>query len=320
MAIATLAKPAIATAMRTDDALHRSLLATLAYFDQFDYPLTLLELRRLRLAAEGLPTNVALSDVLAAVSRGGITTQDGLYFLEGRSATVARRKRGYRLAEPKYRKAMRAIRWMRLLPTVRMVAVCNSLALSAAEKESDIDLFMVVRPGFLWITRLLTVGLLALTGQRPDGDDHADTICLSFFVSERALDLRRFALPGGDTYLAYWTASLVPLYDPDDLMTSLHGQNAWLHEALPGTKEKRLITLRRVSAPRFRAAFLLPVLRTLESVAKRLQMAKFPPTIAAMMNRDTRVVVTDDILKFHVNDRRAEFERAYRSRLTSIGL
>ncbi len=317
----SLTKEVVAPSVRARDALRRSLLATLAYFDRFDYPLTALELRRYRLAMPGLSDTVSVADVLAVASGPGISTKDGLYFLEGRAETVAHRTRGYRLAEPKYRKAMRAARWMRLLPTVRMVAVCNSLALSAAGEESDIDLFMAVRPGFLWITRLLTVGALALAGQRPHDDDHADTICLSFFVSERALDVSRFALPGGDTYLAYWSASLVPIYDPDGVMDAFRARNAWMRDVLPGTRTDRATpSVRQVPAPRIRMTFLLPFLRTLEPLAKRVQAARFPSVIAKLMNRDTRVVVNDDVLKFHVNDRREEFERAFRSRLAALGL
>jgi hypothetical protein len=70
-------------------------------------------------------------------------------------------------------------------------------------------------------------------------------------------------------------------------------------------------------APAWTAAFLPPI-RGLDRAAERFQRRRFPADIAATANRDTRVVVTRDVLKFHVNDRRAAYERAFRERLAAL--
>jgi hypothetical protein len=307
------------TETRVDAGVRAATLSALAFFDQLDHPLTLLELHRLRYAPGGA-RETTVADVLAVTTDPRIGTKDGLYFLAGREELVERRLRGYRLAEPKFRKAASAVRWLRRLPSVRMIAVCNSLAMSVPDDRSDIDLFMVVRPGFLWITRLLAAGFLALTGRRPKGERHADTICLSFLVSERALDLRPLALPGGDTYLAYWTATLLPMYDPHDVLGEVRRRNGWVQDLLPGTRAAEPVSSRIVPLSRADFRPLLPVLRALEAAARRFQIARFPERIRAIMNRDTRVVVTDHVLKFHVDDARAAFERGFRERLTSLNV
>ena len=48
-----------------------------------------------------------------------------------------------------------------------------------------------------------------------------------------------------------------------------------------------------------------------ERLARRFQIRRFPTSIRALVNADTRVVVTDDVLKFHTDDRRVEFREAY---------
>jgi hypothetical protein len=110
------------------------------------------------------------------------------------------------------------------------------------------------------------------------------------------------------------------MYDPDGIAARIAAQNAWMRQLLPGAAAERPVASRAVAAPRVRMTALLPILAVLESVAKRLQLRRFPERITALMNRDTRVVVTDDVLKFHVDDRRAEFERGFRECLARLAV
>lgn len=296
--------------MNATNDLRRPLLAALAFFDLFDYPLTLAELRRCRYGGSDAP----LSACAEALGAAGAEERDGYFFLPGRRAIVETRKRRYRLAEKKFAKAARAARFLRVLPSVRLVAVCNSLAFSNADDESDIDLFVVTAAKTAWATRFLVVGALKLFGLRPDAGSRADKLCMSFFLSEDALDIGRLALPGGDTYLHYWIAGLYPIYDAGGIMEKFFAANSWIRRRLPAATPVRVSPLRLVPpAPRASRAFLAP-LRAFEPAAKRLQRAGFPEKIRAMANLDSRVVITDDILKFHVNDRRADFEKRFQER------
>lgn len=291
--------------------LERSVFATLSYFDLFDYPLTLAEVARFRFAYPGDGGDVALSDVRRALDAVGAGERDGFRYLEGRDALVGTRLRRYRLAAPKFRRARLAARLIGLLPSVRYVAVCNSLAIANADTESDIDLFVIARRGTLWITRFVIVSVLAVLRLRPTEETHADKLCLSFFVSDAALDLSVVALDD-DPYLRCWVASLTPLYD-DGVGEDFLRANEWVGERLPGW--------RRDPSPT--ASFRLPgvgLMRVLDVFAKRVQTSRFPPRIRDAANVDSRVVVTDDMLKFHVNDRRKAFADAHRERLARAGL
>ncbi len=297
--------------------LRNELLAALAYFDLFDYPLTAAELRRWRWCGdEAAP---GLSEVLAALNDPAVGESGGYYFLAGRGATVAVRQRRYRLAERKFRLARRFARWARLLPSVRLIAVCNSLALSNADSASDIDLFLVCRPGTLWATRLLIVGALKLFNLRPTRDRHADRFCLSFFLSESSPDISGLALPGGDVYLPYWIASLVPVFDAGGVMDKFLEANAWVRERLPGAPA-RSAGPRRALPSRSAAAPLLSALRAADAPARRIQLRRLPADAARLANLDSRVVVSDDLLKFHVTDRREYYQRLFAERLRALQL
>ncbi len=302
-----------------DPQLRNSLLATLAFFDLFDYPLTFAELLRHRYRLEGERANEAwnASDVLDALKDEAFGQKDGFWFLAGREAVAGTRQRRFRLSAKKQSRARRVAAFLRHLPSVRMVAVCNSLAIANADHESDIDLFVVCAVGTLWSTRLLVVGALAVLGLRPTERTHADKVCMSFFVSEKSLDLSSYALQPNDTYLRYWIATLVPMYDANSTYARFMNANAWTHDILPGTRPDSASVTTEV--PRWTAP-LFPVLRAIDAPSRRLQMKKFPSQIVSMANIDSRVVISDDVLKFHVGDRRAEFERRFREKLVELGI
>lgn len=296
-------------------ALRRSLLATLAYFDLFDHPLTLAELMRHRYRPEDeTPGDAPLaSEVLAVLREPAFGTKDGRWFLAGREAIVETRARRFRLAARKLARARRVASFLGRLPSVRMVAVCNSLATLNADVGSDIDLFVVARPGTLWATRFIVASALALLGLRPDARTHADRVCMSFFVSEDRMDLSRCALAPDDTYLRYWIATLLPILDADGTFERFVAANAWVMGRIPGF---RATDAKPIAASR-PVALLAPVIAALEAPSRRFQERAFPSEIARLANADTRVMVADDILKFHVGDRREEYERRFKERLAA---
>lgn len=303
--------------MEFTDAQRRAVTSAIAFFDVFDHPLTLLEAWRLR---SGWP-QARVGDVARALRGSGIQERDGFYSLPGRSGLADKRLRRYRDSERKFRRASAAARLLRLLPSVRLVALCNSLALTGADKGSDIDLFIVTVPGAIWSTRLIAVGLLHLLGLRPTAESKQDTFCMSFFVAEDRVDLSSFAIIGKDPYLRYWLMTLVPLYDAGGMLDAVFAANAALLSDLPGAVPFAP-TRGEIRGPCLATGRFLPLLRAAESFAKRFQLARLPAETRDLMNRDSRVVVNDSMLKFHVNDRRelfaafaaerlARFESAY---------
>ncbi len=295
------------------------ILSALAYHDAFEFPLTAQELYLALPAAEGShPSFEDAEKALAELARlGHVGAAGGCYFLPGREEIVATRKTRYDLAEGKYQRVRRFLRIARFAPFLRAVFVCNTLARSNARAESDIDLYLVAAPGRIWLTRLCVTGLAALLRARPTETESADRICLSFFVTSDALDLRALAIED-DVYLAHWLHELCPIYDEAGLARRSYAENGWLRDALPQTRVQAP-SPRRALAPRF-----LRIKRTLERAldavfgdrlegwAKERQLAWMPASLkAAAAAPDSGVVLTDSVLKFHDRDRRAEIRDAY---------
>ena len=299
-------------------ALQRSLLASHSYFDLFDYPLTLAEIVRFRYridaAAEGEPS---FAEILSALSMPRVGQSRGFYFLQGREAVVDTRLRRYRIAERKFAGARRAASLMRFLPSVLMVAVCNSLALSNAREDSDVDMFIVCRRGTVWATRMVIVGVLKCFGLRPMERAVSDPLCVSFFISEDALCLEPLALPEGDTHFRYWIVPFVPLYAVGGVYARFIAANRkWLAPEI--ALAPRSVGRRRSLSRPFVTFPILGLLRRADGIARRIQLSLLPDDLRSAMNRDSNVVLTDDILKFHLKDRRREFETRFQARLQEI--
>ncbi len=293
--------------------IEQSAFRVLAYFAFFQFPLTALEVWKWC----DLPgaTLVDIDGVLTSslwLQKHGCVQDQGFFALG--NTCVWRTERITRVGDAlrKSRRAQWFVRIASWLPWVKMIAVCNSLAFSFTNAESDIDVFIVTSRGGIWSTRLLLAGALALMHARP-GERAKDPMCLSFFVADDRLDLSAVKIGSDDPYFLFWLATLSPILDRSDILSKLRAANGWMRPTLPHAR-----SVLRAQAYRVEGVCVLPNVRGIERIAERMQRARFPLNLRTMMNADTRVVVTDSMLKFHHNDRRHEILQAYESLLSQL--
>ena len=291
--------------------LETSIYRTLAYFAYFKYPLTSFEIWKW-LLEPGQP--VSLFEVIQALEGSTwlpakIKKYHGFYALGEVDVWHTDRHLRFLDAMRKYHKAERAVQLLGRLPWIDGVAVCNSLSWYQTKQDSDIDLFVITRPGRIWSARLLSTIPAILLRQRP-GEAASDPVCLSFFCTDQALNFEKLKIGSTDPYLAYWCRSLVPLVDHSGWMEKFEMQNSWLREVLPNAQ-----FVRRASRFRPSVKFHLPWLPLSERLAKQLQLERFPKVIRELMNIDTRVVVSAEMLKFHEHDARQQIRQALADKL-----
>lgn len=113
------------------------------------------------------------------------------------------------------------------IPWILGIAVCNSLAMNAAHKQSDIDLFIITKRGRLWTVRILMTLLLSILWERKTSNKHAWKFCLSFFISEDGLDFTNIAIKN-DIYLAYWIKTLKPIINRKNIFKKFRDVNKGL--------------------------------------------------------------------------------------------
>lgn len=299
----------------------------IVFFDLFDYVLTDFEIWRL------LSVKCELSQVvemlenlekfpqtspgpLLGKERELVENKNGFYFLAGREENIRVRLSRYNFTDRKFKRALLIARLLKFIPWVKLIAVVNLYGAHNLKDDSDIDLFIITEKNRLWISRWFCVGLIKLLRLRPDlaKGIYRDKICLSFFISQAALDLDQVRLED-DICFAYWLAGLTSIYDAGGVYQELIKANRWLGISLPNWQPINPVRRRQVKP--FLSEFYHDLadlfIGGLEPQVKALQLKLLPPPLKNIMNQDRRVAVNDQIIKLHANDRRSEYrERYYR--------
>jgi len=204
-----------------DQALRRAIAHTVAYADVFDYPLERSEIHRY-LIGETAPSAEIDAMLEHDATLGTCIERTGDKFhLRGRAGTVEAR-RGREAASAALWSTARAYgAWIATLPLVRFVGVTGALAMSNADPDADIDLFVLTQPGRLWLCRLLVLGVVRFAAVR------GHRLCPNFLLSTEALALRERNL-----FTAHEIAQMVPLR-ATDWYPKLLEANRWAGDHLP---------------------------------------------------------------------------------------
>lgn len=312
--------------------LQTAILRTLAYYDVFSYPLTIDELWRWLWPDPRWPLPVTTpAQVREALHLEPLAAKvdviGEMVVLKGRAELVKLRAERLPLNEKKWKRAESAARFLELVPFVKMVAVANTLAINNARSESDIDFFIVTSRQHIWIARFLVTGIVSLLGWRRHGKKIQNRICLSFYVSSEALNLAPLKASESDPHFMFWTSQIVPLMVDADMYTKFTTANTWVTAELPNAWPAKL---QRLQAPnsslrsikRFYEVFLSsPIGLMIENWARSRQLKKMEANVSSRAKEGTTdVIISEEVLKFHEADRRAEYNTAVKARLVSLHL
>lgn len=292
-----------------ENSLERFIYKTLAFFDLFDHPLTLLELGKFVPASQ--------NDILACISSCDQFGQlDGFYFLKGREIIVLIRKKHFLHQEKLWKKIRRFLFLFRWVPFVKMLAVCNRLAYDAARPGSDIDFFVVTKPSRLFLTRTFFIFFLALFGIRLHGGKMPGKFCLSFLVTEDTMNLELIRLHPQDVYLAYWSATLCPLFGRETYRRFL-SENSWVCEFFPiGISEKKDFFVSQFSLFRKILEFFFGgnIGDFFERKLADWQIARALKKWHTLRN-PAGIVISKTMLKFHEPDLRREIQQKWEEKM-----
>ncbi len=297
--------------------LANSIIATLKFYDLFQFPLTLNEIKDNLYGYNHKSIHVKeIEGTLNILAENGhVAELKGYYVLSGSERNIETRKTRKFIAEKFWNRTKLYGQYMRMIPFVKMVAVCNNLAYDNPSELSDIDLFIVIKNGRMWTSRLLLTLVLHFFGVRRHGNKVAGRFCLSFFVTEKAMDLEKISLQPEDPYLAYWLKNLKPIFG-EETFIKFTEKNKWLHnyelqfnqEALKHLYVDEKSPLKNISEFVLKGWFG----NLIESLLKRTLKKKTLKGIRKL-GPEASVVVSDNMLKFHNHDKRKDIYRAWKS-------
>jgi predicted nucleotidyltransferase len=199
----------------------KHILATLAYFDLFHYPLTMDEIYLY------LPIKCYTEDFEYALRCLVIDRMiyhiDKFYSLKNDYFLIERRLKGNAKAGSLIGTAKRVSNLLIHFPFVRGIAISGSLSKNFADEDSDIDLFVITAKNKLWIARTLMHCFKKLTFLV----NRQHYFCMNYYIDEQELQIRE-----KNIYTAIEIATLMPVQG-DTVFEQFYTTNAWTRNFLP---------------------------------------------------------------------------------------
>lgn len=295
--------------MMNNGNLKARIIATLAYADVFDYPLTKSEIFDWLLFAS-IKDKDKLERELKIVAEGIKKNGEEYWFLPGREQIVRVRLKREKYAENKYKIVEQIGKWLDKLPTLEAVFVSGSLAVNNTPEDDDIDLMCVVKPGTIWVSRFLCVLITQILGVRRNvrSLDVKDKVCLNMFVNSDSMMIVR---DEQDAYVAHELLQIVEVFDKNNIRRRYLTENKWVKSIFPIKYEKELRRGKdktEVINNNYHEIRRAGVLKYLERFFRYWQLWY-------MRGHRTSEKISDSVLRFHPRDARKWIMPKWREKL-----
>lgn len=276
-------------------ALRASTVLTVAYCDQFEFPLTTREifLRLIWTRSEKIDKQVFVTTLINLIRENKLQYQDNYVFLPGRSALVDIRKSRSKNAKLQRQELKPLISFLKKIPWIKGVVLTGSLAMSAIRKKDDSDFLIVVEPGRLWISRILITLYAMIKGKRRSWRyEEENSWCFNLW-----LDSDHLGIPSEQrsVYLAYEICQADWLWWRGRTALEYILKNAWARKYLPHYWDEKLRAISRKSKFDSRNEHTLFAWLPIDFLAYRLQLWYMKP-------HRTRERVSRGFAFFHPRD------------------
>lgn len=204
--------------------IERSIFATIAYYDYFNYPLTASEIYyylinletkdqkpKTKNTNQNQKTRPAFCEIIKTLGESQnleklIGQKNGFYFLRNREEIIASRIRRKKLTDQKFKKSKRILKFLSYLPFTRLVMISGSMSIGNPREESDIDLLIVVKAGRIWTARAIITFFALIFGKYRHTEKTENRLCLNHYITDKSL-----AIDFGNLYKAQEYLNLIPI-------------------------------------------------------------------------------------------------------------
>jgi hypothetical protein len=202
-------------------SIKKDILATLAYFNLFDYPLRKSEIFIFLGHCDDFKEFE--SGLRELLNEFAIFNIGEFYSLHNNYSLAVRRYRGNVKATIMLRKADKAASLLSGFPFVRGIAVSGSLSKYFADENTDIDFFIITSANRLWIARTFLHMFKKLTYLF----NMQDLFCMNYFIDEAELGILE-----KNIYTATEIATILPL-SGCKIFDAFFKANAWAGSFFP---------------------------------------------------------------------------------------
>lgn len=291
--------------------MRNAILRTLIYADIFSYPLKKKEIWRYLISNRRIDF-FRVKKFLASNKNKEIEECCGYFFLKGRKKIVKLREQREKWSKEKIKIVQRIGKWLRLIPSIKMVGITGSLAMKNSSEDDDIDLLIGTAKNRLWLTRILIIVLAELMGirRRPNDTEIKNKICFNMFLDESGLTLPQ---KERDIFSAHEICQINLVWERDNFYFWFLQKNSWVKKYLANwwwekTREKRCFIKKKGEI-----WLLKKILDFLEKLALQGQLWY-------MKRRVTKEVITPHYVRFHPNDIKEKILEEYQRRIRVFNL
>lgn len=298
-----------------DNEIRQSIIKTVLYSDIFDYPLTYGQVWKYLLSPKKIK-RINFEEVLknfknlSAGRQCTIVEKEGWYFLKGREKILKKRTERKKESEIKITTARNVTRILSAIPSVFLIGVSGGVSLHNADKNDDIDLFVITKENSLWQTRLLLVLLLKIMGKHRSRKDVKvkDKICLNMLVSEKDL---AFPKDRQDIYTAHEIVQMTPIFNRNKTYEKFMSKNLWVRKYMPNAIPRLKIKDLRIKNERQLLVIRYWLLVT-EFVVKQIQLWYIKRHIG-------KESISEGTLAFHPFDYKKDIIQSFEDRVKKYG-
>lgn len=307
----------------------KSILATISYYDIFDYPLTSFEIWRYLVSPkEGDQIEIPAGDIVEALFESAelhdkISQKAGFYFLRGRETISDLRLSRKKMADQKWKKARKIFCILSVVPFLRAIFVSGSLAMENSKDDSDIDVIVVAKHSRIWTVRTLMTLLTFLMKVRRHGNKTKDRICLNHYITDTSLQIPFESIYNAESYV-----HLVNVYrDDEKIFKKFQKENYWIKDFVgnfsisdlgsvrSGRRNKSLIYIARILELSLsgRAGDYL------ENIFARFESARIQKD-SLFSKPGGRITIDENQLEFHPDSHERFIIPEFNSRMEKLGL
>lgn len=208
------------------EKIELSILKTITYFDVFSYPITLEEIGQF--ASCSTTTNELEPVIKKMVKEKKIKQLKQFYYI-GDDSIIERREKGNQLAAYYLEYIHRLAKRIARFPFVEAACISGSLSKNYMDSYSDIDFFVIVKPGRVLFCRILFF-LLLFKKIKKRLKLHVS--CVNYFIDSKTL-----SIPDHNIYIATEIATLIPVYNYS-LYQAFINANSWINAYIATTPLK----------------------------------------------------------------------------------
>jgi len=246
-----------------------------------------------------------------------------LFLLEKKSDTKINQKKEFSRTEKNQyldkfiKKINKYWKLYKSLPFVKEMFLCNSISFNALKRDSDIDLFIIVKKGSMRRARLFSAIFFKIHWLKRWLKNKRQKFCLSFYITEDNKNLYPIMIDKTDIYLTYRLAHLVPLYQESSHHHNIYENNKRFKTLMPnhpqdycintGTKSFKWKTKIKKT---IEFLFWWLFWKFIELIIKNIRIPILVKKTKKLWKKWEGIIISDKMLKFH-NDIREKVNLLY---------